>query len=235
MRESAPVTIKKDCLLLAVETSGMAGSVAICQAGELIEQRCLAGEGQRHAQALVSEVDRLLRDHGLHSRDFAGVAVSVGPGSFTGLRVGIVFAKTFAWLNDVRLLAVDTLRAIANQAPSTLETVCAISDAQRGELFSASYRWNPQTNCRDAIDAVRIVGVDSLPTDQPLTGPALVKLRPQLAERFPYVEECFWQPTAAAIGAVGFHLLQTAVFAVPEVLEPVYIRPSYAEEKRVRS
>jgi tRNA threonylcarbamoyladenosine biosynthesis protein TsaB len=234
MKESDSVTSNGDTLILAVETSGMAGSVAICQGGQLVEQRCLAGEGQRHAQALVSEVDRLLRDRGLHPQDFAGVAVSAGPGSFTGLRVGIVFAKTFAWLNDARLLAVDTLRAIANQAPSSLETVCVISDAQRGELFAASYRWNALTNCRDAIDGVKLISVESLPLDQPLTGPALIKLRPQLAERYQYVEECLWQPTASAIGAVGFHLLQTAEFAVPEVLEPVYIRPSYAEEKRIR-
>jgi tRNA threonylcarbamoyladenosine biosynthesis protein TsaB len=228
MTESDSVTFDTDTLILGVETSGMTGSVAICHGRQLVEQRVLAGDGQRHAQALVSEVDRLIRDHRLHPRD------SAGPGSFTGLRVGIVFAKTFAWLNGARLLAVDTLRAIANQAPSSLETVCAISDAQRGELFATSYRWNALTNCRDAIEAVRIVSVESLATDQPLTGPALIKLRSQLAERHQYVEESFWQPTAAAIGTVGFHLLQTADFAVPEVLEPVYIRPSYAEEKRVR-
>jgi tRNA threonylcarbamoyladenosine biosynthesis protein TsaB len=234
MKESDSVTFNRDPLILAVETSGMVGSVAICRAEQLVEQRCLAGEGQRHAQALVSEVDRLIRAHGMHPQDFAGVAVSAGPGSFTGLRVGIVFAKTFAWLNGSRLLAVDTLRAIANQAPPSLGTVCVISDAQRGELFAASYCWNARTNCRDRIDAVKVITVDSLPTNQPLTGPALIKLSPQLAERHQYVNECHWQPTASAIGAVGFHLLQAADFAVPEALEPVYIRPSYAEEKRVR-
>ncbi|MFN5976898.1 MAG: tRNA (adenosine(37)-N6)-threonylcarbamoyltransferase complex dimerization subunit type 1 TsaB, partial [Planctomyces sp.] len=83
-------------MLLAVETSGMTGSLALSADGQLLSERVLESEGRRHAQTLVSEVGLLLSGQGLTVGDLSAVAVSIGPGSFTGLRVGLVFAKTLA-------------------------------------------------------------------------------------------------------------------------------------------
>ena len=125
--------------LLAVETSGIKGSLALLQDGVVAEERSLAVEGRRNAQTLVSEAAGLLKDHDLKPADVSAVAVSFGPGSFTGLRVGITFAKTFCWANDSKLIAVDTHRALAHRVDHAEQLVTVVSDAQRGELFVSEY------------------------------------------------------------------------------------------------
>ena len=83
--------------ILAIETSGFEGSIALSENSDVLAQRELARAGRRHAQTLVLEVAELLESHSLQPDQIDVVAVSHGPGSFTGLRVGVVFAKTFAW------------------------------------------------------------------------------------------------------------------------------------------
>ncbi|MCP4506458.1 MAG: tRNA (adenosine(37)-N6)-threonylcarbamoyltransferase complex dimerization subunit type 1 TsaB, partial [Fuerstiella sp.] len=129
-------------LILAVDTSGFEGSIAVLDDRRILEERALIAEGGRHAQTLVLQVDRVLKSLGLAGRDIDAVAVSVGPGSFTGLRVGVVFAKTFAWANAANLVAVDTLRAAAQQTVDGTEHVAVISDAQRSEVFVNEYTWD---------------------------------------------------------------------------------------------
>ena len=219
-------------MLLAVETSGMQGSIAIADGDRLITERILETEGHRHAQTLVSEVDRILRDLGLQPSDIKTVAVSIGPGSFTGLRVGLVFAKTFAWLNNAQLVAVDSLQAIAQQVPSDIETVTAISDAQRGEVFAGSYRWDAATGCRQPTNAVHVSTIEALSTESPLVGPTLLKARTALQDQHQLLDDAYCLPRASTVARIGFDLLRRGQLSVPETLEPVYIRLSYAEEKR---
>ena len=219
-------------MLLAVETSGSLGSVAIVDGSNLLAERTLASGGVRHAQSLVTEVDKLLRELSLKPTDIRSVAVSIGPGSFTGLRVGLVFAKTFAWLNQSNLVAVDTLRAIAQQAPDEEALVTALVDAQRGEVFAGTYQLDAVSGCRQLIDSIHVTGQDTLPQDPILTGPGLTKLRPELATNHRLLAESCWQPRASTIARLGTDMVSRKEFSIPETLEPVYVRLSYAEEKR---
>ena len=219
-------------MLLAVDTSGMQGSFAITDASQLLLKGQL-NDGRRNAQSLVAEVDRAFRVLNIAATDIRTVAVSIGPGSFTGLRVGLTFAKTFAWLNQASLVAVDTLQAIALQAPADMETVTAVIDAQRGELFAGTYRWDAESGCRVLMNSVGVSTQDALPADYPLTGPGLLKLRPEVAAVHRLLDSSFWDPRASAIAAIGTRMAQRKQFSSPESLEPVYIRLSYAEEKRV--
>ena len=222
-------------MLLAIETSGMQGSVAIFDGQTLRFERILGGVGTRHAQTLPAEVADMLAGCSLEPRSIRSVAVSVGPGSFTGLRVGLTFAKTFAWLNDAELVAVDTLRAIAQQVPPDIGYVTAIIDAQRAEFFAATYRWNAELGLRFAINDVGLASVSDLPTDYPIVGPACNKLTAAAPDRFDVLDESLWQPHAASVGRIGLHMLDQQQFSDPDTLEPVYIRLSYAEEKRRES
>ncbi|MFO0999313.1 MAG: tRNA (adenosine(37)-N6)-threonylcarbamoyltransferase complex dimerization subunit type 1 TsaB [Planctomycetaceae bacterium] len=219
-------------MLLAVETSGTLGSIAIADGPKLLASRILAAGGVRHAQSLVTEVDKLLQELALTPTEIRSVAVSIGPGSFTGLRVGLVFAKTFAWLNQSQLVAVDTLRAIAQQAPHEEMFVTAVVDAQRGEMFAGTYRFDSMPGCRQLTDPIRVTSQDALPKDYLLTGPGLSKLRPQLAAEHRLQEESSWQPRASTIAQLGQDMVGRKEFSIPETLEPVYVRLSYAEEKR---
>lgn len=220
-------------MLLAVETSGTQGSIAIFDGQTLHFERILSAVGTRHAQTLPAEVADALNACHLKPSDIRAVAVSIGPGSFTGLRVGVTFAKTFAWLNDAKLVAVDTLRAIAQQVPQEIEFVTTIVDAQRSEFFAATYRWNSETGLRCAIDDVRLATIDSLPQAYPVVGPPCSKLAIAAPDRFQVLDESLWQPHAVSVGRIGLHMLERQEFSDPDTLEPVYIRVSYAEEKRV--
>ncbi|MCX7387227.1 MAG: tRNA (adenosine(37)-N6)-threonylcarbamoyltransferase complex dimerization subunit type 1 TsaB [Planctomycetales bacterium] len=219
-------------MLLAIETSGTQGSVAIFDGPTLRFERILGATGTRHAQTLPAEVAHVLAQCELQPHQIQAVAVSIGPGSFTGLRVGLTFAKTFAWLNDARLVAVDTLRAITQQVPPDLQYVTAIVDAQRTEFFAATYCWNAELGLRCAIDDVHLVSVADLPTEHPIVGPAGNKLQAAAPDRFHVLDESLWQPRAISVGRIGLHMLDQQQLSDPDSLEPVYIRLSYAEEKR---
>jgi len=219
-------------MLLAVETSGIRGSIAIFDGGTLHFERVLATVGTRHAQTLPAEVADALTACQLQPRDISAVAVSIGPGSFTGLRVGLTFAKTFAWLNNGKLVAVDTLRAIAQQVPPETEYVTAIVDAQRSEFFAATYRWDSELGLRCAIDEVHLATIDTLTPNYPIVGPPCSKLAVAPPHRFQVLDESLWQPHAVNVGRIGLHMIDEQQFSDPDTLEPVYIRLSYAEEKR---
>ncbi len=221
-------------MLLAVETSGTQGSIAIFDGPTLHFERILSAVGTRHAQTLPAEVADALIACQLKPNDIRAVAVSIGPGSFTGLRVGLTFAKTFAWLNDAKLVAVDTLRAIAQQVPLETEFVTAIVDAQRSEFFTATYRWNSELSLRCALDDVRLATIDDLPQLYPLVGPPCSKLAVAAPDRFLVLDESLWQPHAVSVGRIGLHMIDRQQFSDPDTLEPVYIRVSYAEEKRIK-
>jgi tRNA threonylcarbamoyladenosine biosynthesis protein TsaB len=219
-------------MLLAIETSGTQGSIAIFEGTKLVFERILSTSGARHAQTLPAEVADAIVANNLQPADIRSVAVSIGPGSFTGLRVGLTFAKTFAWLNNASLVAVDTLRAIAQQAPPEIELVTAVIDAQRKEYFAASYRWNSELHLRCAIDEVHVATLNELETNNPILGPGCQQLLSAAPDRSGVLDKALWQPHATSVGVIGLHLLGTQQFADPDSLQPVYIRLSYAEEKR---
>lgn len=125
--------------VLGIETSGLEGSIALLRDHECLGELWLNQHGRRHAQSLVFEIGELLQQHGLKPPDVDLVSVSRGPGSFTGLRVGMVCAKTFAYATGSRFISIDTFMAIANNVPSTINRVHVIEDAQREDLFAAEY------------------------------------------------------------------------------------------------
>ncbi|MCR9198291.1 MAG: tRNA (adenosine(37)-N6)-threonylcarbamoyltransferase complex dimerization subunit type 1 TsaB [Planctomycetaceae bacterium] len=220
--------------ILAVDTSGFGGSVACRREGQPVVQRSLSTQGRRHAQTLVLEVRTLLNEVGLRPADIDVVAVSIGPGSFTGLRVGVVFAKTFAWANDASLVAVDTFRAIAQQAGDCGRSVAVVSDAQRQEAFFNTYHWDPTQQCAVADGSIRIVPVAQVVQaagDCIWSGPGIDRF----ADAFADVEVAAdREPTATAIAQIGRIQCSTGDTADLSALEPLYIRRSYAEENAVQ-
>src|SRR5687768_2419931 len=104
-------------LVLSIETSGTGGSIALVDDRACLAERSLSQAGRRHARTLVFELKQLLAEREVAPGDLGAVAVSIGPGSFTGLRVGVVCAKTLAYAVSTKLVAVDTFLAIAAQSP----------------------------------------------------------------------------------------------------------------------
>lgn len=108
-------------ITLGIETSGRAGTIALVEGGTVVAERSLTASGRRHARTLVPELGELLRKTGHTPTEVDVVAVSIGPGSFTGLRVGVVCAKTFAYATGCRIIGIDTFLAVAAgmSAPQT--------------------------------------------------------------------------------------------------------------------
>ena len=130
--------------VVAIETSGRTASIALLNiskdGNENSDVRFLDETGRRHARSLVPELKRLLDDHHRKPAEIDCVAVAIGPGSFTGLRVGIACAKTLAWTVGCPVADVSTFEIVARQALESIDRVAVTLNAERGQLFVAEAR-----------------------------------------------------------------------------------------------
>ncbi len=232
---------KTRMLVLGIETSGLEGSVAIVRDEICLGKKNLNQVGRRHAQALVLEIGELLRAHSLTPRDVELVAVSRGPGSFTGLRVGMVCAKTFAYATGCRFIAVDTFAAIAENAPADLTRLFVIEDAQRDDLFVGEYARSPLQQWKQ-VPPVRIVSTDNFLQSRSdmaiVTGPGVAKFETETLSENWLQDPKIWRPRASTIASLG-RLHEQSTYDKPASEEcdfwrasPFYLRLSAAEEKR---
>ncbi|MBM3970885.1 MAG: tRNA (adenosine(37)-N6)-threonylcarbamoyltransferase complex dimerization subunit type 1 TsaB [Planctomycetes bacterium] len=228
-------------LTLGVETSGMIGAVALRRAGQTVESVSLQQAGRRHAQTLVAEVDAMLRRASARCRQLELIAVSIGPGSFTGLRVGVVFAKTLAYAIGCRLAAVDTFRAMAAASPTDVSEVFVVSDAQRGELFVGRYAFGESNSGPVRIGEItiestgsfaqRLQGIAATQSDIAITGPAAATLQAILPPSVRVLTPDLQHPPAKFIAELGEQQAAAGELSDPWRLEPFYLRRSAAEEK----
>jgi tRNA threonylcarbamoyladenosine biosynthesis protein TsaB len=224
-------------LVLALETSALGGSVALLESDNLLSQRRLA-EGRRSGQWLAPAIDEVLREPGREPRELGLVAVTTGPGSFTGLRVGVTTAKTLAYAVGCDVIGLNTLDVIAAQVPVGLVQgeveIHAVMDAQRKELFVARYRIG-ESNGPERIAADAIVPAQDwlgwLAPGTVVTGHGLDKLAARLPPGVVAVELTLREPQAATVGRLAWHAHQAGRRDDLWKLAPVYLRLSYAEEK----
>src|SRR5262245_28797949 len=125
--------------LLALESATLAGGAALLD-GDVIVGEHRSNIALTHSERLMVAVDRLLQDCGWSMSDLDGLAVSVGPGSFTGLRVGIATVKGLALAMSLPVAPVPTLDALASALPFADVPVCPVLDARKGEVYLSCYR-----------------------------------------------------------------------------------------------
>lgn len=246
---------------LATETSGRNHSVALSSAGKIIAsadaksflanaptEDGLPGPGS--SSLLMPMIRSVFADADIQPSQIGLISVTNGPGSFTGLRVGVVTAKTLAFSLDCPLVAVDTLHACAvrSMREHSLEegrVVKTIINAQRGQLFAASFRVTAETGAPAAcapVVAAEIVDpvqwVSELEENDFLTGPGL-KMTSNLLEevvgRMPSLQveqESFRDCDVATVSAIGEQKFHAGDVVSAWDLKPVYFRPSAAEEVR---
>src|SRR2546423_9728863 len=123
---------------VALETSGRTGSVALAADGAILCEEQFA-HGLRHAAGIVPIIDRLCRGQGWSPREVEEIYVSSGPGSFTGLRIGITVARTLAFATGARTVAVPTAEVLARNAPPGSQNVVIVLDAKREQIFTATF------------------------------------------------------------------------------------------------
>ncbi|MCQ4636138.1 tRNA (adenosine(37)-N6)-threonylcarbamoyltransferase complex dimerization subunit type 1 TsaB [Anaerovorax odorimutans] len=126
--------------ILALETTGAHASVAIIDEEERIFLKKSDGV-LNHLQHLMPMTQELLAENNLRLSDITAVAASQGPGSFTGIRIGVSSARALAQVLDVKAIAVPTLKAFAYQAPDYKGLICPVFDARRNQVYAGAYRW----------------------------------------------------------------------------------------------
>jgi tRNA threonylcarbamoyladenosine biosynthesis protein TsaB len=220
-------------LTLAIETSGPVGSLALLDGPDVLAERTLE-LGTQHGQSLIPELRRLLADFGKSPRECELLAVSIGPGSFTGLRVGVVCAKTWAYATGCRIVAVDTHQAIAVNTPDDFRRVQVVSEAQRGDVFHSTFERAADGDWTEAVPlAFQPIDawIKELRAHDVVNGPGVNRLVEQLTGRCRVLEQVHARPRAAVVGQIGLRLAEKSVFADPWTMEPRYVRRSSAEEK----
>ena len=124
--------------ILAFETSAKAASAALTENGKLLAES-YQNTGMTHSQTLMVMAQDLLKQCGLTARDVDAVAVANGPGSFTGVRIGVAAAKGFAWGREIPCVGVSTLEAMALTLGAWQGYVCPVMDARRSQVYNALF------------------------------------------------------------------------------------------------
>ncbi len=220
--------------VLALETSTSGGSLALLEDTFVAWEATLAGD-RRTAQTFAVAIDHALRQIAWEPLSIDLVAVTNGPGSFTGLRISVTVAKFFAYAARADLIALNTLDVLVEQLAPDAQAACTLVDAQRQQLFAGLYQ-RKADGAWHCADPCRIVSRDELATVlQPhmvLTGPALSKLPSSWLPDQPRAPSTCWAPRATMVGTMACQAHSAGVRSDLWQLQPCYYRPSYAEEPK---
>lgn len=216
--------------VLAVDTSTMAGGVALVD-GDRVVGESLLDVRTTHSERLMMAVDRALGDAGWPASSLDGLAVAIGPGSFTGLRIGLATVKGLALALARPIAAVPTLDAMAAQLPWSARPVCPVLTARRDEVYASLYRWDGR-GMRQEWD---YLALSPAALAERLTEPVLGVGDGVAAVASPWmtaVRPARRGPMAAVVAWLGAERLRLGDAAGAADLVPLYLRPSEAELRR---
>ena len=227
-------------LILAFETSAKAASVA------LMEGRKLLGEsyqntGLTHSQTLMVMAEDLLKQCGKTAQDVEAVAVAEGPGSFTGVRIGVAAAKGYAWGKDIPCYGVSTLEAMAESLGIYEGYVCPVMDARRSQVYNALFYVNHGIIERHRED--RAIALSDLREDlQHLDGPIYLvgdgstltynTLKDSI-ENLILPPEHRMHQRAVGVGLIAARMAEAGLAPSGGALTPNYLRLSQAEREKL--
>jgi tRNA threonylcarbamoyladenosine biosynthesis protein TsaB len=236
---SAPGTSEPaahDLLVLALETATSFASVALLRRGALLAELTTTG-ARPHSERLLPAVDHVLGAAGVALAEVGAFAVSIGPGSFTGLRVGVATLKGLAFGDARPVAAVPTLAALAASAGCSAEPVLACLDARRGEVYAAA--WAPGATARAPLVPEGVFTPAALarvaPRSCTLVGcpgeeAVLESVRAALGGGARLAEPA--PPRAFFVGRLGLELLERGETLAASGLAPRYLRRAEAEVRR---
>ena len=226
-------------LILAFETSAKAASIALLEDGKLLGE-CYQNTGLTHSQTIMVMAEDLLKQCGKTVADVSAVAVAKGPGSFTGIRIGVAAAKGFAWGAELPCVGVSTLAAMAVGLGVWQGYVCPVMDARRSQVYNALFHVDcgKYTRIReDRAISLQELGEDvkNLPEPVFLVGDGSVLCYNTLLEKVPGLilpPEARMHQRAAGVALEAERLLEAGGDFPGESLVPNYLRLSQAERER---
>jgi len=210
--------------ILNIETATKNCSVSVAKDGQTIVCSELADEGYSHAEKLHVFIEEVIAKAGISAQDLNAVAVSQGPGSYTGLRIGVSAAKGLCYALNIPLIAVDTLQTLASQAGVTDGKIIPMLDARRMEVYSAIF--NSDLTIERAIQA-EIIDENSFQeyTEKLyFVGDCADKCKPVLTKsNFVFLENIKY-PSAQAMSKVSFDKYQKSDTVDVAYFEPYYLK-----------
>jgi tRNA threonylcarbamoyladenosine biosynthesis protein TsaB len=226
-------------LVLGIETSTTQGGVAIIGEDRVVCETILNVE-VTHSERLLPAVDRALGEARITLEALGGIAVSIGPGSFTGLRIGLSTAKGLAYATGLPLVGVPTLEAMAWTLPAARWQICPVLDARKQEVYAALFRHETEGLRRIMEDAAmapedlcRLIRNPTLFLGDGVESYGAL-LRERLGDRLLLPPLASRGARPACVAEVGRKRLLRGEREAPESLVPRYLRPSEAELRRRR-
>lgn len=221
-------------LTLAIDTATKVCTAALCRERELLAEYTI-NMGMTHSEGLLPQLEQLLARTGTAKKDIGLLAVSMGPGSFTGLRIGLATAEAMAYSWQCCLHGVDTLKALAYNVPLEGMVLSPVLDAQKGNFYQALYRW--QNGSLQELEPVQVVSGDrALERIALQEGPALLLgecgrlVQKGLPEGVQAVPQALRMPRAGSVALAALDEFDPEADKKIFGLEPYYIRRSEAEE-----
>ena len=228
--------------ILAIDTSTMLGGIAIMDESLLIAESRLNVKST-HSERLMTEIEHCLKQSGIKISDIDVFAVATGPGSFTGLRIGLSTVKGFSYATGKQIVSVPTLEALAWNFPYSRYPVCTMLDARKKEVYAALFKWEEGENFTRLINETSAKPEEfarnalSVTRDERFifAGEGAVLYRDKIIEAmgekaiFASPEKTV--PSPANVAVLGLKKAKAGEFSEPISLIPMYIRKSEAEVK----
>ena len=227
-------------LILAFETSAKAASVALTENGKLLGEG-YQNTGLTHSQTLMVMAEDVLQQCGKTAADVEAVAVAAGPGSFTGVRIGVAAAKGFAWGKEIPCYGVSTLEAMAESLGAFDGYVCPCMDARRSQVYNALFLAEKGKLSRVTDD--RAIALTDLKTDLEhldspiyLVGDGAVLCHNTLKEEVPNLvlpAEHRLHQRAVGVAVLAQKMADAGIAPSGGELNPNYLRLSQAEREKL--
>lgn len=223
-------------LILAADTSTPYLSVSLCDNDEVLAEFTEYADRQ-HAEKILPVLDSILSETETSLTAIDLFAVSIGPGSFTGLRIGVSAWKGLALGVQAPIIGIPTLDALASRVPSPTGPVCTLLDAKMDEVYACLYTFE---NGKQIVQFPPIVdSIESVlkrcPANTVFIGDGATKYKSVISEQLPTAEilpDSFDAPSATAVALIAFRLCQNKMPANDNPVSPLYLRKSQAEEVR---
>ncbi len=221
--------------VLGIETSGMIGNIAVCDGNKVVARKSY-GKNFSHGKEIISSLESLFNEIKWEASDIDLIAVSTGPGSYTGLRVGVTCAKTLAYGLGKPVIDVPTLDVlIENVKDNGAKTICPVLDAKRKSVYACIYDRNNNEN-RKTTDFLIISPddlIDILPESTLIFGDGIAPYREIFTQKNLTIveDEKLCIADAADVAQLGLKRYELCSRCEINALSPLYLRKSEAEER----
>ncbi len=231
--------------LLALDTSGKTGSIALLKDGELLKELTWLPKDS-HTSELPSQIEKILSSSSLSLEKIDAYALTIGPGSFTGLRVALSFVKGLVCLSEKPVLGVSTLEVLAASVEGQ-EWICPLLDARQNEIYGACYEQKQKSlklvvgesayNPEDFLKALQSQKIKT-PISFLGAGARVYEklIRNFFADQAVFLDSSLDTPQASKVGQLAFRQFQEGHFSKGAIdLFPNYLRVSVAQKKKIKN